>query len=139
MGHVIGKVWGETRPILITPLIEIHHVFVNGGGYCSKHKHAHKWNGFWIIAGQLMIEVWPGDYDLIDKTLVGAGQFTTVGPGEYHRFRAATDCEFLEIYYLHPLGKDIIRDGVGGVASTTISPEEATLLKEKWSKGFGKA
>lgn len=115
--YVIGKTWGETRPILVTPLIELHHVIAGPGGYCSKHKHLHKWNGFWVIRGWLEIDVWPDEYELIDKTMVGPGDFTTVAPGLFHQFRnptATKDCEFLEIYYLHPLSRDIIRETVGG-------------------------
>lgn len=115
--HVVGKIWGETHPVLITPLIEIHHVFGKANGFCSRHKHAHKWNGFFVIRGKLEIDIWANDYDLIDRTIVGPSQFTTVSPGEYHQFRipADADCEFLEIYYLEPLGEDIIRDSVGGM------------------------
>lgn len=114
---IIGKVWGETCPILITPLIEIHRVIARPGGFCSKHKHEHKFNGFYVVRGELEIDIWANDYDLIDKTLVGPGQFTTVHPGEFHQFRVpdcSGDCEFLEIYYLHPLGEDIVRESVGG-------------------------
>jgi mannose-6-phosphate isomerase-like protein (cupin superfamily) len=117
-GITIGKVWGKTSPILRTPLVEVHKVLANPGGYCSKHKHAHKWNAFYVISGTLLIKVWAKGYDLVDVTTLDAGDFTTVEPGLYHDFEVSKNgkqCEFLEIYYLEPLAEDIIRESIGGV------------------------
>jgi len=109
-----GKIWGETQELLNTPLIEVHHIFINEGFACSMHKHEHKWNMFYVIDGELAIEVEKNDYDLVDVTELGPGEWCSVPPGEYHRFRSITDVEALEIYYLEPLTKDIVRKNVGG-------------------------
>jgi mannose-6-phosphate isomerase-like protein (cupin superfamily) len=116
MTYVVGKVWGKTSPILQTPLVEVHKVKADPQCYCSKHKHEYKHNAFYVVSGELTIRVWAGDYDLVDSTLLKEGDFTTVGPGLYHDFEVtgAGPCEFLEIYYLEPLAKDIVRETVGG-------------------------
>jgi hypothetical protein len=40
----------------------------------------------------MIIRVWKNNYDLVDETLLKAGQYTKVAPGEYHQFEAITDC-----------------------------------------------
>jgi mannose-6-phosphate isomerase-like protein (cupin superfamily) len=108
-----GKIWGETEDLLKTPLIEVHHIGVKEGSVCSLHKHEFKWNLFFVIYGELAIEVHKKDYDLVDTTILETGEWTTVRPNEYHRFHAITDTEALEIYYLEPLSNDIVRANVG--------------------------
>ncbi len=108
-----GKVWGYTIDLLKTPLIEVHHIGVNKGSVCSLHKHEFKWNLFYVIHGELAIEVHKQDYDGVDTTILEASEWTTVRPNEYHRFHAITDCEALEIYYLEPLSSDIVRANIG--------------------------
>lgn len=108
--------WGETLPLLITPTIEVHKVTIGPQTKCSLHKHRYKWNGFYVISGTLIIEVHKNDYDLVDKTTLVAGEFTTVKPSEFHRFAnpGPDQVQALEIYYLEPLSEDIIRAGCGG-------------------------
>jgi len=115
-GITIGKVWGQTSPILQTPLVEVHKVKALPGGYSSKHKHEHKHNAFYVISGTLLIKVWNEDYPLVDVTTLNAGDFTTVPPGLLHDFEVPQGdlCEFLEIYYLEPLTADIVRETCGG-------------------------
>jgi mannose-6-phosphate isomerase-like protein (cupin superfamily) len=48
-----GKVWGVTEALLQNPVVEFHRIEVNKGGECSTHKHAHKWNGFFVEEGEL--------------------------------------------------------------------------------------
>ena len=43
-----GKVWGDTVNIFSNHNFEFHRIQVKKGGYCSKHKHLHKFNGFYI-------------------------------------------------------------------------------------------
>ncbi len=111
---LMGKVWGTTEPLLQTPLIEVHRIHIKPGFVCSMHKHERKWNMFYVISGQLAIEVQKNDYDLLDVTELTGGQWTSVRPGEFHRFRSITDVECLEIYYLEGLTADIVRQNVGG-------------------------
>ena len=114
-----GKVWGQTIELLNTPLIEVHHILINEGFQCSMHKHEFKWNMFYVISGTLAIEVQKNDYDLLDVTPLNAGEWCSVKPNEFHRFRSITDVEALEIYYLEPLTKDIVRQNVGGIVESS--------------------
>jgi quercetin dioxygenase-like cupin family protein len=111
-----GKIWGETQTLLVTPMIEVHRIMIDPGGYCSMHKHEFKWNMFYMIYGELDIHVRKNDYDLVDVTNLNVGEFTSVAPNEYHMFKAREGpASALEIYYLESISKDIIRETVGGL------------------------
>ena len=71
-----GKIWGETELILANNALEFHRIDYKAGGVCSKHKHEWKWNGFYVVSGQMKIRVWQNDYDLIDETILNPGDFT---------------------------------------------------------------
>jgi mannose-6-phosphate isomerase-like protein (cupin superfamily) len=112
-----GKVWGSTAPIVERPLFALHRIIVRDGFHCSWHKHGAKWNGFYCLSGMVVVEVRRNG--LIDRTVLEAGDFTEVRPGEIHRFIAhdppPTDrTEILEMYYLDALGDDIEREDQGG-------------------------
>ena len=115
MANKEGKIWGNTETLLVTPLMELHRIQINDDGYCSTHKHQFKWNLFYVISGTLEINVYKLDYDLVDKTVLQAGGYMTVKPGEYHHFKAITEVKALEIYYPEPISKDIERKSVGGI------------------------
>ena len=113
-----GKVWGNTTQILKTPFVEFHRIVVNTGYKCSKHKHEHKWNAFYVEHGVLEVHVFKNDYDLEDVTTLKHGDFMTIRPGEYHYFVGKTPLEEIavafEIYYPEELSEDIVRENVGG-------------------------
>lgn len=110
-----GKIWGSTQLLLQTPLIEIHRLIIIPHSYCSQHLHQYKWNAFYVVSGQLEINVVKNDYELTDITTLNPGDFTTVKPGELHWFSTLDqDCEVLEIYYPESLSSDIVRKTVGG-------------------------
>lgn len=112
----IGKVWGTTEPLLQTPIIEIHRLYIEPNRCCSLHWHAHKWNAFVVLSGRLTIEAHKSDYDLIDRTVLVTNDMTTIPPGEVHRFVTTdSDCWCLEIYYPELLSEDIVRESVGGI------------------------
>lgn len=112
--HKAGKVWGITRTIFDKCNVEIHIIDIECGGFCSKHKHTHKYNGFYVIDGQMKISVWRNDYDIIDYTIVTKGDFVIVSPNEYHMFEAITNVKALEIYWVEIDKNDIIRETCGG-------------------------
>jgi len=126
VGNITGKVWGDTSAIIQTPLVELHRINIKAGYKCSEHKHEHKWNGFYVISGTLEIHVRKNNYDLTDVTVLRAGDFTTVRPGEYHWFSSITDCVALELYYPETLSEDIVRKSVGGI---DISAPHETVKK----------
>lgn len=114
MYNVAGKVWGLTAEIFSNHNFEVHRIEVNKDGFCSKHKHIHKFNAFYMEKGTLEITIYKNDYDLIDKTIINTGQITIAKPGEFHEFKALTDCICYEIYWVELNHTDIERETVGG-------------------------
>ena len=111
---IAGKVWGSTALLESNSSLEFHRITVVKGGRCSQHLHQHKWNGFFVESGSLLIRVWRNNYDLVDETVLTAGQYTRVAPGEYHQFEALADTVAFEIYWAGELaGSDIVRRTVG--------------------------
>jgi quercetin dioxygenase-like cupin family protein len=109
-----GKVWGMTELIHANGVLEFHRIEARKGGYCSKHLHQFKWNGFFVESGRLLVKVWKNDYSLVDETILGTGDFTQVKPGEYHSFEALEDTIAFELYWAEFNHNDIIRESVGG-------------------------
>lgn len=113
MTEIAGKVWGNTRFIFSANSVEVHRIEVNKGASCSKHLHRHKNNAFFVESGRLEVDVWKNDYPLVDKTVLGPGDYMTVRPGEYHQFRALEDTAALEIYSVTLDPEDIVRESAG--------------------------
>lgn len=112
----LGKVWGTTELLLRTSLIEVHRLMILPGARCSLHLHQHKWNAFFVQKGVLYIEVVKKSYNLTDVTELCEGDFTTVQPGEEHRFTTDTEgAQAIEIYYPAELSEDIVRRDIGGI------------------------
>lgn len=109
-----GKTWGNTRTIFSNHVLELHRIEINKGGFCSKHKHNWKWNGFYVEQGELLIRVWKNDYDLTDETILRPGDFTQVKPGEFHQFEAIKETVAFELYFAEFNHGDIVRETVGG-------------------------
>ena len=82
-----GKVWGQTELLEANGVLEFHRIEAKKGGTCSKHKHQYMWNGFFVEKGEMIIRVWKNNYDLVDETLLRAGEYTKVAPGEFHQFK----------------------------------------------------
>lgn len=111
-----GKIWGETEEIIRNSSLEFHRIKGYAGMQCSKHKHAYKWNAFYVVSGTLLIRVWKNDYDLVDETILNSGEWCEVKPGDYHQFEVIHDCEAFELYYANFQHDDIVRETVGGQA-----------------------
>jgi len=109
-----GKIWGDTRSLFANANFELHRLFARKGGFCSKHRHASKFNQFYVITGRLRIETWKHDYDLCDVTDLGPGDMAVCKPGEYHRFTDVEDTDALEWYWVELRADDIDRENVGG-------------------------
>lgn len=108
-----GKVWGTTSPIEVNNSLEFHKIEMNAGGICSKHKHDFKWNGFYVESGSLLIRVWQQDYDLVDETVLMAGEYTKVKPGLYHQFEVLESGVAYELYWTELMHQDIVRENHG--------------------------
>ena len=78
---IAGKVWGQTELLEANNSLEFHRIEMNAGGTCSKHMHKYKWNGFFVEEGIMKVRVWQNDYDLIDETIIGPGQYHSATHG----------------------------------------------------------
>ena len=108
-----GKIWGSTQTLFSKNNVEFHRIEVNKGFECSKHKHNHKFNAFYIEKGCLKVKIWKNDYDLVDETIIKTGEMTTVKPGEFHLFQSLEDTIAYEIYWVEIEDDDIQRETCG--------------------------
>jgi quercetin dioxygenase-like cupin family protein len=108
-----GKIWGFTQEIFNKNNVSISRICINKNSCCSKHFHEYKTNIFWIESGKILVEEWKKDYDLIDKTTLGQGEFCSIPPKSFHRFTALENSIVYEIYYVELIENDIIREDVG--------------------------
>jgi mannose-6-phosphate isomerase-like protein (cupin superfamily) len=120
MSNKAGKIWGQTELIHANGVLEFHRIDFKAGGVCSKHKHQFKWNGFYVVSGQMKIRVWQKDYDLIDETILGPGDFTRVKPGLMHSFEGLEDGVAFELYWAEFNHDDIQRETVGHFKSGNV-------------------
>ena len=92
-----GKNWGYTTEIFRNAMVSAHHLEINEGGYCSEHCHEHKYNLFYVLTGVLELTIWRNG-KTPDVTVIEAGQTTAIPPGFYHKFKAKTECQCIEVY-----------------------------------------
>jgi len=109
-----GKVWGTTDDFFANAIVSAHYLEIKKGGYCSKHKHQHKYNQFYVISGKLEITIWR-DRGLKDTTILEEGDSSAVPPGFYHKFRALEETQCVEIYQVILQEPDIERCDHGGI------------------------
>jgi len=114
-----GKYWGTTRRVFFQNNVEVHYLEIDDGGYCSEHKHEHKFNRFIMIEGRLKVVSWKsGDDEEPDFVYLNPGDECTIKPEIYHKFENAnTDggiCRVIEIYWTELNPDDICRRLVGG-------------------------
>lgn len=112
-GMHAGKVWGTTELIEANGVLEFHRIEMLKGGVCSKHLHEYKWNGFYVESGKMLVRVWQKDYNLVDETILAAGQYTKVKPGVYHQFECLESGVAFELYWAEFNHNDIKRETVG--------------------------
>ena len=112
---IAGKIWGDTELIHSNGVLEFHRINFKEGVSCSKHKHKFKWNGFFVESGEMQINVWQNDYDLVDKTILKAGDFTRIKPGVYHQFIGIRSGVAFELYWAEFDHDDIQRETIGSV------------------------
>ena len=108
-----GKIWGQTELIHANGVLEFHRIEYKKDVGCSKHKHEFKWNGFFVESGKMMVKVWQKDYDLVDETILNAGDFMRVQArrlSSVHRF-GRRSC--FELYWAEFDHNDIKRESVG--------------------------
>ena len=112
IGPVQGKIWGTTQCIFRHNNVEMHRIRVDAGGFCSEHRHNHKWNRFFIISGKIKITIFRENGQ--DETVLTDGQCTDAYPDGYHVFEALEDTDAIEIYWVTLDPDDIERRTTGG-------------------------
>jgi len=110
---IAGKVWGTTKLVEANGALEFHRIEMKKGGVCSKHLHRYKWNGFYVESGIMLIRTWQRDYDLVDETIVEAGEYHKVKPGLYHQFECIESGVAFELYWAEFNHNDIERENIG--------------------------
>jgi len=75
----------------------------------------------------MLVRVWQRDYDLIDETIVGPGQYTKVKPGLYHQFECLESGVAYELYWAEFNHNDIVRESIGEMKTELISDFEIRL------------
>ena len=112
-----GKIWGNTSTIFSKNNVEISRIVINKGGYCSKHRHDHKYNMFFVEQGKLLVVIYRRDANITieDKTVLRVGEMTYVEPNLFHYFEALENTIAYEIYWTEIYKDDIIRESAGGV------------------------
>jgi len=123
-----GKVWGTTELIEANGAMEFHRIEMKKNGVCSKHLHKYKWNGFYVESGKMRVKTWQKDYDLIDETIIGAGQYTKVKPGLYHQFECLEDGVAFEIYWAEFAHNDIVRETTGFMGNQGFTDAEKDAI-----------
>ena len=108
-----GKIWGQTELIHANGVLEFHRIEFKKNVACSKHQHQFKWNGFYVESGKMLVRVWQDEQNLIDETILEAGDFTTVKPGKFHQFEGLEDGVAFELYWAEFSHDDINRRTVG--------------------------
>jgi len=113
--EIYGKIWGTTSRLFCKNNVEICRITGVKGGESSTHKHCSKHSMFYVEYGSIMVSV-TKDYGLIDKTILMAGQTTTLLPGEFHKFEVLEDNTICyEIYWVELDVADIERKDHGGM------------------------
>jgi quercetin dioxygenase-like cupin family protein len=108
-----GKIWGSSYLLFSNNNVEIHRIVINKNTRCSKHKHDHKYNIFFVESGKILIKEWKNDYNLIDETILNHGEMCSIKPGNFHEFHGLEDSIVYEIYYVSLDTNDITRENTG--------------------------
>lgn len=100
------KKWGNTERVRLDATVEIARARIVPGGYSSLHRHRRKHNYFIVLSGELEITHVVGIEDLgVDETLRyvlkpgdNLSPLTVVAADRWHRFKALTHVDVLEVY-----------------------------------------
>ena len=127
---IAGKIWGTTELVHSNNTFEFHRIEFKSGYKCSDHKHQINSNGIYVEEGQMLIRVWQHDQDnLVDETILSAGQFTQVRPGLVHQFEGLQDGVAFELYWAEFNHNDIKRRTSGTAVKNNLIKFESKKKK----------
>lgn len=120
----LDKDWGLNFSVFANPNFEVHHAYIEQGGYSSRHCHNHKYNLFYVISGELWVHFYGSEdqtnsQHVVHTVELHAGDKLVVPPKVWHRFYAPKTSEpvnLLEVYWSgHVDPNDIVRKDTGGI------------------------
>ena len=106
------KAWGSDRCIKSNGCLALHRIEIDAGGFCSRHRHEHKWNGFFLESGKMTLMVWRESQPTVIE--LSAGDYAEVEPGCLHQFTCAGKVVAYEMYWTQLDAFDIVRESTGG-------------------------
>ena len=121
-GHTV-KIWGSSQVLYRDRRLELVRATICRGGYCSRHHHRFKSNGFCVGRGRLLLIVYEGG-KATRWTLVPDGRLTVVAAGVDHRFVALE--EETQLYELYT-----------AVEGAALDPED--IVPATWAGGWRRA
>lgn len=93
------KVWGSVRHLFDGP-VSVSILQVDAGTYCSLHRHASRWNMFFVVCGSINVVVYDSEAKNVSfKMRLRKGQTFKVNPGVWHRFEVIEDGRVVETYW----------------------------------------
>jgi len=99
-----GKPWGKSERLHLDESAQLERITVVRGGYSSRHEHARKYNGFFIVSGLLKVREFvpqpDGGERMESLTILSPGESHVVPPGVRHQFVAETDVLAYEFYWV---------------------------------------
>jgi mannose-6-phosphate isomerase-like protein (cupin superfamily) len=110
---VVKKEWGEEQWIVNRDYCG-KRLLLKQGYRCSLHQHVVKDETFYILSGEMKIEVGQDPGSLEVRTL-RRGDVLHLSPGTWHRFTGLTDVEFIE-FSTHHEDSDTVRLSASGRA-----------------------
>lgn len=94
------KCWGRVSHISTDDAL-VSLLKVEEGGYCSIHRHLHRFNSFRVISGSIVILEYrlPSIEVPIRKKILVPGDSYTVPPGQWHSFEVLQSGTVVEVYW----------------------------------------
>jgi len=115
------KIWGATETLHLDEQLHVERIDVVFGGYCSRHLHNRKCNGFLVLNGVLLVHV-----DGRETAYVRADTGMLLVPaGFIHQFVALSRVSAVEIYRAKP-DEIVDRDDIHRFSESGILDDPAT-------------
>jgi len=108
MSTVQAKIWGTNTEIYHTEVVSVNVLHIVKGGTCSLHTHKSKHNLFYVISGELKLQV-----KYLGELIFPPGGEWLVQAGQEHRFQAMVPTVVVETVFVKLDANDIDRKEIG--------------------------